>query len=65
MASSLVGYMGYDMVRLMEHLPNEPEDTLGIPDGLFIRPTIMAVFDTVADRITLVAPVPSGRRARR
>jgi anthranilate synthase component 1 len=57
MASSLVGYMGYDMVRLMECLPNEPEDTLGIPDGLFIRPTVMAVFDGVEDRITLVTPV--------
>ena len=33
MASSLVGYMGYDMVRLMEHLPNTPNDTLGLPDG--------------------------------
>ncbi len=57
MASSLVGYMGYDMVRLMEHLPNTPPDTLGIPDGLFIRPTVMAVFDGVEDRITLVVPV--------
>ncbi|MEQ9125760.1 MAG: anthranilate synthase component I, partial [Alphaproteobacteria bacterium] len=45
MASSLVGYMGYDMVRLMERLPNVPEDTLGIPDGMFVRPTVMAVFD--------------------
>jgi anthranilate synthase component 1 len=57
MASSLVGYMGYDMVRLMERLPNEPEDTLGIPDGIFVRPTIMAVFDTVGDTITIVTPV--------
>ena len=57
MASSLVGYMGYDMVRLMEYLPNEPKDTLGIPDGLFIRPTVMAVFDGIEDRITLVTPV--------
>lgn len=57
MAASLVGYMGYDMVRLMEHLPNCPPDTLGIPDGLFIRPTVMCVFDGVEDRITLVAPV--------
>ncbi len=57
MASSLVGYMGYDMVRLMEHLPNQPEDRLGLPDGLFIRPTVMAVFDGVEDRITLVTPV--------
>ncbi len=57
MASSLVGYMGYDMVRLMEYLPNTPPDTLGLPDGLFIRPTVMAVFDGVEDRITLVTPV--------
>jgi anthranilate synthase component 1 len=57
MASSLVGYMGYDMVRLMEHLPNTPPDTLNIPDGFFIRPTVMAVFDGVEDRITLVSPV--------
>ena len=57
MASSLVGYMGYDMVRLMERLPNQPEDTLGLPDGLFIRPTVMAVFDGVDDSISIVTPV--------
>ena len=57
MASSLVGYMGYDAVRLMERLPNEPEDTLGIPDGLFVRPTIMAVFDNAQDTISIVTPV--------
>ena len=56
MASSLVGYMGYDMVRLMERLPNEPEDTLGLPDGMFVRPTIMAVFDGVEDMISIVTP---------
>lgn len=57
MASSLVGYMGYDMVRLMEHLPNTPSDTLGLPDGMFVRPTIMAVFDSVDDTISIVTPV--------
>lgn len=57
MASSLVGYMGYDMVRLTENLPNEPEDTLGLPDGMFVRPTVMAVFDGVEDMITVVTPV--------
>jgi len=57
MASSLVGYMGYDMVRLMERLPNVPEDTLGIPDGMFVRPTVMAVFDGVEDMISIVTPV--------
>jgi anthranilate synthase component 1 len=57
MSASLVGYMGYDMVRLMEHLPNCPPDPLGIPDGMFVRPTVMAVFDTIEDRITIVTPV--------
>ena len=57
MAAALVGYMGYDMVRLMEHLPDEPPDPIGIPDGLFLRPTVMAVFDLIEDRITLVTPV--------
>ena len=57
MAAALVGYMGYDMVRLMEHLPDEPPDPIGIPDGLFVRPTIIAVFDLIEDRISLVSPV--------
>lgn len=57
MAAGLVGYMGYDMVRLMEELPNQNPDALGTPDGLFIRPTIMAIFDSVKDVVTLVTPV--------
>ena len=64
MAAALVGYMGYDMVRLMEHLPDEPPDPVGIPDGLFLRPTVMAVFDLIEDRISLVTPVwPDGGMA--
>ena len=57
MAAGLVGYMGYDMVRLMEHLPNPNPDVLGLPDGLFVRPTIMAIFDSVKDVVTVVTPV--------
>ena len=57
MAAGVVGYMSYDMVRLMEHLPDDNPDVLGIPDGLFIRPTIMAIFDSVKDLFTIVTPV--------
>ncbi len=57
MASGLVGYMAYDMVRLMEKLPDDNPDTLGIPDAVFMRPTVTAVFDNVGDRITLITPV--------
>lgn len=56
MAAGLVGYMGYDSVRLMEKLPDSNADEIGIPDGLFVRPTIIAAFDTIEDVITLVTP---------
>ena len=59
MAAGLVGYMGYDTIRLVEDIPNANAnpDLLGVPDGLFVRPTLIAVFDTIADTLTLVTPV--------
>ena len=33
MAAGLVGYIAYDMVRLMERLPDNNPDVLGIPDA--------------------------------
>ncbi|MBU6297146.1 MAG: anthranilate synthase component I [Alphaproteobacteria bacterium] len=57
MAVGVFGYLGYDMVRLIENLPNTPPDTLGLPDATLIRPTITAIFDTVRDEILIVTPV--------
>jgi anthranilate synthase component I len=57
MAAGLFGYLGYDMVRLMERLPEAKPDPIGIPDAVLIRPTIMVVFDSVRDEITVVTPV--------
>ncbi len=57
MAAGLVGYLGYDMVRLMEELPDANPDTIGIPDAVFVRPTVMAVFDSIEDVVTVVTPV--------
>ena len=57
MAAGLVGYMGYDTVRLVERLPDDNPDTLGVPDGLFLRPTIMVIFDTIEDSMSIVTPV--------
>jgi anthranilate synthase component 1 len=56
-AAGLFGYLGYDMVRQMEHLPDVKPDPLGAPDALMIRPTIVIVFDSVKDQITIVTPV--------
>jgi anthranilate synthase component 1 len=57
MAAGLVGYMSYDMVRLMEKLPDENAKFIEVPDGLFIRPTVIAVFDTIEDQVTVITPV--------
>ena len=56
MAGGLVGYLGYDMVRLMEKLPEKNADVLGIPDGQMLRPTLFAIFDNVNDELSLIAP---------
>ena len=57
MASGLFGYMGYDAVRLAERIPDENPDDLDVPDGLFLRPTIICIFDRLEDVITIVTPV--------
>ena len=62
MAAGLFGYLGYDMARQVEDLPNPPPDTLGLPDAILLRPTIVAIFDTVKDEIIVATPVwPDGR----
>ena len=57
MAAGVFGYLGYDMVRLMEDLPLPNPDPIGIPDAVLVRPTIVVVFDAVKDSITVVTPV--------
>jgi anthranilate synthase component 1 len=56
-AAGVIGYMGYDAVRLVEHLPNPRPDALAIPDSIFVRPTLMVVFDSVKDEMIVVTPV--------
>jgi anthranilate synthase component I len=57
MAAGVFGYLGYDMVREMERLAPAKPDPIGTPDALLVRPTLMAVFDSVRDEIWLVTPV--------
>jgi anthranilate synthase component 1 len=57
MAAGLVGFMSYDWVRLVERLPDANPDVIGTPDGIFLRPTVMAVFDSIEDVVTLITPV--------
>ncbi|HQT65489.1 MAG: anthranilate synthase component I [Acidocella sp. 20-57-95] len=57
MTGGLSGYLGYDMVRLMEDIPNANPDVLGIPEAILVRPSLFAIFDGVTDELTLAAPV--------
>ena len=57
MAAGVFGYLGYDMVRLMEELPPPNPDPIGIPDAVLVRPTLIVVFDAVKDAMTVVTPV--------
>jgi anthranilate synthase component I len=57
MAAGLFGYLGYDMVRLIEELPPAKPDPIGIPDAVLVRPSLVIVFDAVEDTLTIVTPV--------
>ena len=56
----LVGYFGYETVGLVEKLPRPAPNPIALPDMLFVRPTVILVFDRLADALFLVAPVWKG-----
>jgi len=51
----LVGYLGYDVVREIEHLPDLPDDDVGLPDAVMSIIGELAAFDHWRQRVTLVA----------
>lgn len=55
--SGLFGYMGYDMVRLAENIPDKNPDPIAVPDSIMIRPTVMVIFDNIKHEMCLVTPV--------
>lgn len=63
MAAGVFGYLGYDMVRQMEALGPRPDGGLDTPDAVFIRPTVLAVFDNVRQEILLITPARPDPRA--
>lgn len=56
----LVGYFGYETIGLVEKLPRAPQSSLSLPDMLFVRPTVIVVFDRLKDEMFLVSPVWTG-----
>ncbi len=56
MAAGLFGYLGYDMIRLVERLPQPNPDPLGLPDAMLMRPSVVAIVDNIRDTVMLCAP---------
>lgn len=52
-----VGYVGYDMVRFFEDIPDKNKNELGIPDCVFLFTDSILVFDHVKHTIKVVVNV--------
>ncbi len=57
----LVGYLGYETIGLVETLPRAPESALELPDMLFVRPTVILVFDGLTNALFAIAPIWEAR----
>ncbi|MFZ0571105.1 MAG: chorismate-binding protein, partial [Rhodomicrobium sp.] len=62
MSAGVFGYLSYDTVRLVEKLPQEKPDPVGVPDAFLMRPAIMVIFDAVKDELTIVTTVRPQKR---
>jgi len=61
-----VGYLGYDVVRTIESLPNAPPDDRDLPDALLMVTDTLLVLDNLFNRATVIAnvEVPAGASAK-
>ena len=53
-----VGYLGYDVVRQLERLPDAPPDDLDIPDAVFMFTDVVLAIDNLLGRAMVIAAVP-------
>jgi anthranilate synthase component 1 len=53
----VVGYLGYDMVRWLERLPDPPERDVEVPDACFLATERVLILDNVYSRATAVRAV--------
>jgi len=55
-----VGFFGYDVVRLIERLPDAPPRTLDVPDALFILTGTVVAIDNLFGRAHVISAVDVG-----
>jgi anthranilate synthase component I len=54
----VMGYLGYDVIREVEHLPDVPGDDRGLPDAIMSVIGSLAAFDHWKQRVYLIESVP-------
>ena len=54
-SSGMVGYLGYDIIRQLEHLPTANPDDLNVPDMAFMMVSDLAVLDHHRGEVWLIA----------
>src|SRR5680860_132485 len=59
MHGGIMGYLGYDVIREIEHLPNVPPDDHGLPDAIMSVIGSLAAFDHWKQRIYMIESVPT------
>ncbi|MEK6777811.1 MAG: anthranilate synthase component I [bacterium] len=52
-----VGYIGYDMVRFFERIPEAPKEDSGFPDMVLMVMTDLLIFDNMEKKILIVSNV--------
>ena len=57
MASMLVGYFSYDVIRYIENIPNKCKDDLKIPDVRISRPRSLVIHDNLKKKIFYIENV--------
>jgi anthranilate synthase component 1 len=55
-----VGYLGYDVVRTIEALPDAPPDDRDLPDAVMMLADTLLVLDNLYNRATVIANVEVG-----
>ncbi len=59
MHGGIMGFLGYDVIREVEHLPDMPHDDHGLPDAIMSVIGSLAAFDHWRQRIYMIESVPT------
>ena len=64
MASMLVGYFSYDIIRYIEKIPNKCKDDLKIPDVRLSRPKNLVIYDNLKKKIYYIENIYSDTKIK-